>query len=343
MMVTDTSVLKGRDMRICVFGVGALGGMVAAKLHLADVDVHLFDTRSVMDELGKNGLRLTDENGRCHRLQSLRFVKPTSKIHFDYVILALKAHQIPAGLRELKTIAGRESTLVTMQNGIPWWYFQRHPGEFENRVPESVDPGGEIAGALNVKQVIGSVAYPAVQSNSPGCIRHIEGNRFTFGEPDGNDSSRCETLVNVFQQAGFKARQIDDIRSEIWLKALGNLSFNPVSALTRMTMQQICEHAPSKELVTKMMYEAQQVASALNITMRVSVERRLVGAEKVGHHKTSMLQDLEAGRPMEIDALLGSVVELGQWTGVPTPTMNDVYSRAKKLDDACRVNQQTAA
>ena len=331
-------------MRICVFGVGALGGMVAAKLHLANIEAHLFDTKAVMDELRMNGLRLTDENGNCHRLQNLKFVDPTdSKIHFDYVFLALKSHQISAALKDLKTIAGRESTLVTMQNGIPWWYFQRHPGEFENHTPESVDPGGEIASALDVRQIIGSVAYPAAQSDSPGCVRHVEGNRFTFGELDGNDSTRCESLVSIFQQAGFKARQIGDIRSEIWLKALGNLSFNPVSALTRMTMQQICEHGPSKELVSKMMYEAQQVASALDITMRVSVERRLAGAEKVGHHKTSMLQDLEAGRPMELDALLGSVVELGRWTGVPTPTMNDVYSQAKKLGDTCRVSQQTAA
>ena len=331
-------------MRVCIYGVGALGGMLAARFHMADVDVWLYDTEPVMNELGKNGLEFTDEHGCSHQLQDLQLANSENDgLRFDYVILALKAHQISASLNELAAFIDDKSVLVTMQNGIPWWYFQQHDGEFENRTLQSVDPDGEIARALNARQVIGCVAYPAAETTGPGSVRHVEGNRLSFGELDGSRSARCEALADIFKQAGFRARMINDIRSETWLKALGNLSFNPVSALTRMTMLQICEFEPTKTLVSEMMYEAEQVATALNIRLRVSVERRLAGAESVGHHKTSMLQDLEAGRPMEIDALLGAIVEIGGMTGVPTPTMKRIYSLTKALDSSCQTDRQTAA
>ena len=331
-------------MRICMFGVGALGGMLAAKLHMSNANVWLFDTRAVMDELKDNGLEFTDEDGCCHRLQNLQFADPENDMsRFDYIVLALKAHQISAGLRDLKMLVDRTSVLVTIQNGIPWWYFQRHGGDLENRTLRSVDPNGDIARTLDPKQVIGCIAYPAADSKGPGFARHVEGNKLSFGELDGKRSARCKKLANEFQKAGLRARVIDDIRSETWLKVLGNLSFNPISALTRMTMQQICEFEPTRRLVSEMMYEAEQVATALNITLRLSVERRLAGAEGVGHHKTSMLQDLEAGRPMEIDALLGSIVEIGELTGVRTPTMKKVFSLAKALDLASIANRRTLA
>jgi len=224
-----------------------------------------------------------------------------------------------------------QTTIVTMQNGIPWWYFHKHAGEYEGMPVHSADPDGSIARSIDSGRIIGSVVYPAANLISPGVVQVVEGNRFTLGELDGSTSSRVQAISAALTQAGFKAPVISDIRSEIWLKLWGNLSFNPISALTHATLVDICQFPVTRELATQMMTEAQTIANKLGVTLRVSIERRIAGAEKVGAHKTSMLQDVEQGRPIELEALVGSVVELGTLTGTPTPYISSVYACASLL------------
>jgi 2-dehydropantoate 2-reductase len=218
-----------------------------------------------------------------------------------------------------------------MINGIPWWYFQHLPGAYEGRGLHSVDPGGRIAQAIEAKHIVGSVVYPAAELIAPGVVRVIEGNRFTLGELDGNRSERIETLSQVMMRAGFKAPVSKDIRGEIWLKLWGNLSFNPISALTHATLEDICTFEPSRELAANMMREAQTIAEKLGIVFKIPLEKRIAGAQAVGAHKTSMLQDVESGRALELDALVGSVVELGRITETPTPTIDAIYAATRLL------------
>jgi 2-dehydropantoate 2-reductase len=221
--------------------------------------------------------------------------------------------------------------VLTAQNGIPWWYFFKHGGPHEGVRLESVDPGGEIAANLPIDRVIASVVYPAAEIERPGVIRHIEGNRFSLAEIDGSKSERISGVSEAFAKAGFKAPVVGDVRTEIWTKLWGNLSFNPISALTHATLEDICRFAPTRALATEMMREAQAVGEALGVRFRIPLEKRIAGAEAVGAHKTSMLQDVEAGRVIEIEALLGSVIELGRMAGVATPHMNAIYAVAKLL------------
>jgi 2-dehydropantoate 2-reductase len=219
-----------------------------------------------------------------------------------------------------------------MQNGIPFWYFHDHGGALAGRTVETVDPGGVVKDAIAARRIVGCVVYPASELVAPGTVVHIEGERFPIGELDGSKSQRAQEISNAFVAAGFKCPVLDDIRSEMWLKLWGNLTFNPISALTHATLVDICEDANGRALAAQMMREAQAVAEKLGITFRVSLDKRIEGAAKVGKHKTSMLQDVEAGRALEIDALVGSVVELGELAGVPTPTIRAVYQAAKLLD-----------
>jgi len=218
-----------------------------------------------------------------------------------------------------------------MQNGIPYWYFHRHGGELAGTRVCSVDPNGVIGAQIPPERVIGCVVYPAAELVSPGVVQHIEGNRFPLGEPDGSTSERVTRVSASFNAAGLQAPVLSDIRSEIWLKLWGNLTFNPISALSRATLASICQYPPSRELAVAMMTEAQTVAGKLGITFRVPLEKRIAGAERVGHHKTSMLQDVEAGRALEIDALLGSVDELARLTNTATPHIDTVLALTKLL------------
>ena len=247
------------------------------------------------------------------------------------VILALKAHQVDAVVDELPKLFGEHTTVVTMQNGIPFWYFQRHGGPHDGRTVSSVDSTGMLLKKIPAERIIGCVVYPASTLVAPGIVRHSEGDRFPLGELDGSITPRVTALSEVFVRAGFKAPVLDDIRSEIWLKLWGNLTFNPISALAHSTLVDICQYPLSRELAAAMMSEAQAVANKLDITFRVTLEKRIAGAEKVGKHKTSMLQDIEAGRDPEIDALVGSVIELGKLTDTPTPRMDTVYALVKLL------------
>jgi len=243
----------------------------------------------------------------------------------------MKAHQLGAVAAQVPLLCGPDTVVVPMQNGIPFWYFHKLAGPFEGRTLDSVDPGGAIGRAIAPERVIGCVVYPASELVAPGVVRHIEGDRFPLGELDGSTSARAQRVSDAFVRSGLKAPLLADIRSEIWLKLWGNLVFNPVSALTRATLADICRFAPTRELSALMMAEAQQVATKLGVTFRVSIDKRIAGAERVGAHKTSMLQDVEAGREPEIEALIGSVAELARLTATPTPHIDTVYALTRLL------------
>jgi 2-dehydropantoate 2-reductase len=252
------------------------------------------------------------------------------------VLLTVKAHQVTPIAPELPSLFHESTSLVTMQNGIPWWYFQRHGGPYESTPVNSADPDGSIARTIDPARIIGSVVYPAANLVAPGVVQVVEGRRFTLGEPDGAMTPRVEAISASLTRAGFKAPVIADIRSEIWLKLWGNLSFNPISALTGATLVDLVQFPPTRELCTQMMREAEAIANKLGVTFRVGIEKRLAGAERVGQHKTSMLQDLEQGKTLETEALIGAVVELGRLTGTPTPHIDAVYACVKLLEKAKR-------
>jgi 2-dehydropantoate 2-reductase len=249
------------------------------------------------------------------------------------VLLALKSHQIAAVLDKLPTLIGPDTVMVTLQNGIPWWYFQNLPGQYEGSYVKTVDPDGVLARAIDPACLLGCIAYPAALISEPGVIKHVEGTRFPLGELDGSISERATMVSDTFIDAGFKSPVLDDIRSEIWLKLWGNLSFNPISALTHSTLEAICQFPLSRDLAATMMTEAKVVAEKLGAGFRVTLERRIEGAEKVGKHKTSMLQDVEAGKPLEIDGMLGVVIELAELTGTDVPNLRAIYACVCLLND----------
>jgi 2-dehydropantoate 2-reductase len=251
---------------------------------------------------------------------------------FDVVILALKAHQVGTIAEKLAPLFHEGSVVIPMQNGIPFWYFHDHGGELAGRTVETVDPGGIVKNAIAKERIVGCVVYPAAELTQPGTVVHIEGDRFPIGELNGATTERATRISEAFTKAGLKCPILENVRAEMWLKLWGNLTFNPISALTHATLQDICEDEHGYALSAQMMREAQAVAEKLGITFRVPLEKRIEGARKVGKHKTSMLQDVEAGRPVEIDALVGSVVELGELTQIPVPTIRAVYQAVKLLD-----------
>jgi 2-dehydropantoate 2-reductase len=317
-------------MRICVVGAGAIGGMLAVKLARAGEDVTVVARGPHLAAIRERGLVLREQGGEqvAHPRAAARVGEVGPQ---DAIVLAMKAHQVAPVAAEVAAAAGADTTIVTMQNGIPWWYFFRLGGPHEGTRLESVDPGGTIAASLDVAKVIGSVVYPAAEIAEPGVVRHIEGNRFSLGELDGSETPRVKALAEVLRRAGLKARVASDLRSEIWVKLWGNATFNPISALTHATLAGICRFPPARALAAEMMCEVQTVAERLGASFGVSLERRIAGAEAVGEHKTSMLQDVEAGRPMELDALLGAVVELGRITGTRTPSLSAVHACASLL------------
>ena len=295
-------------MKICVIGAGAIGGLLAAKLAHSGQDVSVVARGAHLAAIRADGLILREE-GR----ETVARVAATDRIGAidspDLVILGMKAHQVAAVAVDVAEILSPTSLVLTAQNGLPWWYFFKHGGRHEGVTLQSVDPGGVIAKHLPIGQIIGAVVYPAAEIERPGVIRHIEGNRFSLGEIDGAKSERLARISDAFAAAGFKAPASSDIRSEIWTKLWGNASFNPISALTHATLQDICRYAPTHELAAQMMSETQAV----------------------GAHKTSMLQDVENGRAIEAEALIGSVLELARMAGIATPHMDAVYALTKLL------------
>ncbi|MGY4827740.1 2-dehydropantoate 2-reductase [Sphaerotilaceae bacterium SBD11-9] len=319
-------------MKIAVVGAGAIGGYLGAKLSLAGEDVSFIARNKNLAAINANGFKLILEDGSEQHAPNVRAVQAMADAGpQDAVLLTLKAHQVKDVLPELRALFGPETMVVTMINGLPWWYFHKLAGPYEGRQLESVDPGGVIAAHIEPERVIGSVVYPAAELVAPGVVKVIEGNRFTLGEPDGSRSPRIEALSQAMMKAGFKSPVSKDIRGEIWVKLWGNLCLNPISALTHATLVDICRFPASRELVATMMREGQQVGEKLGVEFKISIDKRIAGAEAVGAHKTSMLQDVEAGRALELEALVGSVVELGRITETPTPMIEAVYALTSLL------------
>ena len=328
-------------MKIAVIGAGAVGAYVGVRLALAGESVTFLARGANLDALRARGARLLMPDGTEQVATRLAATSDYAAAGpQDLVILAVKAHQLEAIARDVPKLLGPATIVIPMQNGIPYWYFHGCGGEFDGRHVAAVDPHGLVSANIPAERVVGCVVYPATELIAPGVVRLIEGDRFPVGEPDGSRSDRAIRVSECFGRAGFKAPVLDHIRSEIWLKLWGNLAFNPISALTRATLVDLCEDAGTRQLAVDMMTEAEDVARSFGITMRVPLEKRIAGATRVGRHKTSMLQDVEAGRTLEIDALLGAVVELARLANRATPHLDAVYALTRLMANAAAAGRQ---
>jgi len=315
-------------MKICIFGAGAIGGYMGVKLAQVGTDVSLVARGPHLEAMKKNGLRLIE--GESDVTVPVAASENPKDLGFqDYLIITLKAHSVPSIIEKVRPLVNEKTTIVSGVNGIPWWYFHKIGGEFEGAKLASVDPGNVQWESFGPSKVLGCVVYPAAEVLEPGVIKHIEGNRFSLGEPDGSKSDRALKLSKVLTEAGLKAPVRPKLRDEIWVKLWGNLSFNPISALTHATLDVLCTDIGTREVARKMMLEAQSIAEKLGVKFPIDVERRIDGGAAVGAHRTSMLQDLDQGRPMEVDALVTSVQELGRITNTPTPVIDIVLSLIK--------------
>ena len=317
-------------MKFLIAGAGAIGAYIGARMAQAGFDVTLFARGPHLRAMQEHGVRIKSSEGnfvaRPTIASSLEEVGPV-----DVVFLGVKAHGLPQLAPLLEPVLGPDTTVVSTKNGIPWWYFQGFGGEWEGLRLERVDPGGVISSAIEAKRVVGSIIYFATEIAAPGVIHHTEGNRITLGEPDGTRSDRIRVLAESLIASGFRCPVTTRIRQEIWVKVLGNASFNPVSALTRATLVQIARDPGTSSVIRSIMQEVEAVSHKLGMELPVSIDQRIAGAEKVGEHKTSMLQDLEAGRPMELEALVGAVVELGERVGLAMIATRTVYNCTKLL------------
>jgi 2-dehydropantoate 2-reductase len=319
-------------VRIAIAGAGAIGGFIGARLAQAGSDVVLFARGPHLRAMQEKGLRVVSSDGDFE-------VKPhvTGDLNdiggADVIILGVKAHGLTTLAPQLSPFIGPDTTVVSTQNGIPWWYFQNHPGNLDGLRLEHVDPGGAIANAIPADRVVGSLAYFSTDIVEPGVIHHTEGNRLSLGEPNGARTDRVKAVAQALIAAGLRAPVTTRFRHEVWVKLLGNVAFNPISALTRATLEDMVRHSELSKVIRDVMTEVEAVAAKLDIELPISIDQRMAGAEKVGAHKTSMLQDYEAGRPMELDAIVGAVVELGDRLNVPMPVTRTVYACAKLLNE----------
>ena len=316
-------------MKIAVFGAGAIGGYLAAKLHQAGADVCVIARGPHLAAMRERGLTLKSE-GQTVTVRLPATDKAEEAGVQDYVFVTLKANGLAPAAPQIAKLMGPDSALVTGINGLPYWYFYGLDGPWRDHVVESVDPGGTLWRLLPPRQTIGCIVYPAAEVVEPGVIEHTYGNRFTLGEPDGSKSARAEALSQLLVKAGLKAPVRSNIRDEIWVKLWGNLAFNPLSALTASTLDRLAFQPDLRAVARAMMEEAAGVAEALGAKFAISVDKRIDGAGEVGAHKTSMLQDLERGRPMEIDAMLGAIIELAELTGKATPLCRAILALVRE-------------
>jgi 2-dehydropantoate 2-reductase len=324
-------------MRICIFGAGAIGGLMAAKLALkGETEVTVIARGPHLAAMQADGLRLVSEGqevvARPRCVASAEEAGPQ-----DYVVVTLKAHSLPGAAQQMQPLIGPDTAIVSAVNGVPWWYFHGVEGPHAGRIVESVDPGGVVTRLLPPSRAIGCIVYPAAEVSAPGIIEHTYGDRFSLGEPDGSRSPRAQKLSEALIAAGFKAPVRPRIRDELWVKLWGNLAFNPISALTTATLDALIADDEQRGVARAMMLEGQRVAEALGVRFAIDVDKRIAGAAEVGAHKTSMLQDLERGRPMEVEALLGAVVELADLVGEAAPTCRTVLAlvRARARAAGC--------
>jgi len=326
-------------MKFLIAGAGAIGAYIGARMAQAGFDVTLFARGPHLRAMQARGVQVKSPEGdfvaRPAIASSLEEVGPV-----DVVFLGVKAHGLPQLAPQLKAVLGPDATVVSTQNGIPWWYFQGFGGDWEGLRLERVDPGGVISSAIEVHRVVGSIVYFSTEIPSPGVIQHIEGNRISLGEPDGSRSDRCRRIAEALIASGLRSPVTTRLRHEIWVKVLGNASLNPVSALTRATLVEMVRDPGVCSVIRNIMQEVEAVSRKLGMELPVSIDQRIAGAEKVGEHKTSMLQDLEAGRPMELEALVGAVVELGERVGLPMTCTRTIYNCTRLLAQ-CATPQQT--
>ncbi|GAA3881392.1 2-dehydropantoate 2-reductase [Streptomyces lacrimifluminis] len=312
-------------MKVAILGAGAIGAYVGAALHQAGADVHLVARGPHLAAMRQHGVRVLSPRGdftaHAHATDNPADIGPV-----DYVFLGLKANSYAACGPLIEPLLHESTAVIAAQNGIPWWYFHHHGGPHDGHRIESVDPGGAVSAVLAPERAIGCVVYAATELEGPGVVRHLEGTRFSIGEPDRSLSPRCHAFSEAMQAGELKCPVEPDLRNDIWLKLLGNISFNPISALARATMRQMCHHGGTRQVIHTMMEETLAVAEALNCHIGISIERRLAGAERVGDHRTSTLQDLERGKPLELDVLLTAVIELADITGVEVPTLRTVHA-----------------
>ncbi len=318
-------------MKIAIVGAGAIGGFLGVRLADAGADVSFIARGANLAAIQTSGMRLIEEDGSKKHCARARAATIESAGAHDYVLLTMKSHQVAPVAASIEALCHPTTTIVTMQNGVPWWYFYGLKGAYEGTSLNSVDPEQTLWRALKPERVIGSIVYPAAELQAPGVVRVLEGNRFTLGEPSGEKTERVSALAQLMIAAGFKSPVSTDIRSELWVKLWGNLAFNPISALTHATLEDICSFPLSRDVAARMMLEAQAVGEKLGVVFKISIDKRIAGAQAVGAHKTSMLQDIEAGKALELEALTGAVVELGRLTHTPTPTIDTVYGLTRLL------------
>ncbi|MCX5386630.1 2-dehydropantoate 2-reductase [Streptomyces sp. NBC_00083] len=338
---TDRSLHRTESpVKVAVVGAGAIGAYVGAALHRAGAEVHLIARGPHLAAMRRDGVRVISPRGdftaRPAATDDPQEVGPV-----DYVLLGLKANSYATAGPLVHPLLHAKTAVIAAQNGIPWWYFHGLPGRHTGRRIESVDPAGAVSATLPPSRAIGCVVYAATEIESPGVVRHLEGTRFSIGEPDLTISRRCLDFSEAMQAGGLKCPVEPDLRNDIWIKLLGNISFNPISALARATMAQICRHRETRSLVESMMRETLAVAGAVGCHPKISVERRIAGAERVGEHKTSTLQDLEKGKPLELDVLLAAVVELAGLTATAVPTLRAVHALADLLAQTSQTSRTT--
>jgi 2-dehydropantoate 2-reductase len=319
-------------MRVAVLGAGAIGAYVGAALARGGTDVHLIARGENLEAMRRDGVKVLSDRGDFEAHPPATD-DPAEIGPVDFVFLGLKANSYATCGNLLNPLLDENTAVIAAQNGIPWWYFHGQDGKYEGTRVESVDPDGAVSAVLPVRRAIGCVVYAATEISAPGQIRHLEGTRLSIGEPDGSTSARCKEFSEAMIAGGLKCPVEPDLRRDIWLKLMGNIAFNPISALTRATMGGICRDDQTRDLVVQMMQETLDVATSLGVDPGVSIERRLAGAERTGEHKTSTLVDLERGKPLELDAILKAVVELAALTGVPVPTLRVVSALATLLDE----------
>lgn len=320
------------SLNIAIVGAGAIGGYLGVKLALSGCTVTFIARGENLKAIQARGMTLIQEGGSELHAPHVHACRIEEAAPHDYVFLTLKSHQVAPVAQDIAKLCHARTAVVTMQNGVPWWYFYKLNSAHANRPLESVDPQATQWQHIGPERVIGAVVYPAAELVAPGVVKLIEGNRFTLGEPSGEKSERVTALAQAMIAAGFKTPVSTDIRSELWVKLWGNLTFNPVSALTHATLEDICTYAPTRQLAAQMMGEAQAVGEKLGVQFKISIDKRIAGAQAVGAHKTSMLQDIESGKALELEALLGSVIELARVVEVPTPTLEAVYAMTSLLE-----------
>jgi 2-dehydropantoate 2-reductase len=322
-------------VRVCIVGAGAIGGLVGARLARSGEHVSVLARGENLHAIRANGLTIVEPDGSRWAAAAAAASADVEQLGpQDVIVLALKAHQLAAMADRLPALYDTDSVVVPMQNGVPWWFFQRFPCRFEGTRLQSLDPDGTLERHIPPDRIVASIPYPAAERLEPGVIRLIEGDRFPVGELTGERTERVSAIADALSASGFKSRVLTDLRAHLWVKAWGNLAFNPISALTRASLAEICADPKTRAFATQVMQEAAEIADKIGLRLRISIEQRIEGAAAVGEHKTSMLQDVEAGRELEIEPLVGSFVELGRLTETPTPATNMLYALTSLLNAA---------